>query len=149
MISFLSLRRLELSSSKNDTITSFTFDGAPTDLLKTLENVESMESIAKTILKSISNPKIQDLMMIRDSPRYVERVAEKLKQLLTDAEKMTAMSHLMVQNRNEAIEEEKKLLPKLDTIKKRTFELRDQVAKEVSSRYKNRRVNILGEINAI
>ena len=61
--------------------------------------------------------------------RYVERLAGSLNKKLDDAEKLMARSRLMVTRRTEALDEERGVQPKLDLIRKRTTELKQQVRK--------------------
>ena len=59
--------------------------------------------------------------------RYVERVCAKLKSLLSDADKMTSLSRLMVIRREEARQAELDLHPKLELMRQKTKELKVQV----------------------
>ena len=60
--------------------------------------------------------------------RYVDRLAEKLKKILSDSEKMISLSRLMVTRREEARLEEVDTEPKVDLIRSRTMELKGQVS---------------------
>ena len=66
-------------------------------------------------------------MLIRTSPRYVDRVTENLQSLLHDADKMTSLSRLMVTRQHEARQEEELIIPRLELIRKKTKELKTQV----------------------
>ena len=54
-------------------------------------------------------------------------MADSLSKILSDSEKMTSLSRLMVLRREEALEEEKQLQPQIDLLRKRTHELQKQV----------------------
>ena len=59
--------------------------------------------------------------------RYVDRLAESLKKILVDSEKAMSLSRLMVTRRQETLEEEKEVEPKVDLLRARTKELQHQV----------------------
>ena len=72
-----------------------------------------------------------DLVVRRRLPivcfRYVNRVSAKLQSLLSDADKMTSLSRLMVTRREETRVAETELHPKLDLIRQKMKELKVQV----------------------
>lgn len=59
--------------------------------------------------------------------RYVDRLTDKLKQKLQLADKMVFYQKQSVAKRNQALEEQRELEPKLDVITQRTKELQKQV----------------------
>jgi len=72
-----------------------------------------------------------------------------LKKINSDADKMLSLARLMVIRREEALAEKSEAEPKLELIRKKTKELQRQIEDEISTKYKNRRVNIMGEINTV
>jgi len=62
---------------------------------------------------------------------------------------MLSLARLMVIRQEEALAEKKETEPKLELVRQKTKELQRQIEGEISAKYKNRRVNIMGEINAI
>ena len=67
--------------------------------------------------------------------RYVDRVADRLKKLLSDSEKMMSLSRLMITRRKEALDEETATEPKVDLLRKRTQQLKGEVSVTVDSIY--------------
>ncbi|KAI0223584.1 CDK5 regulatory subunit-associated protein 3 [Lamellibrachia satsuma] len=114
-----------------------------------LNHVQCMHDAILSVLGQLMSSRMQDLMRIRSSPKYVDRLTTSLKKILCDADKMTSMSRLMGSRRSEALEEQRHTEPKLDIIRQRTKELQKQIESEISKRYHNRRVNIMGEMNTI
>ncbi|KAK2187354.1 hypothetical protein NP493_168g01020 [Ridgeia piscesae] len=121
----------------------------PDSIHAPLSDVQAMHDAILSVLGQLTTSRMQDLMRIRSSPKYVDRLTTSLKKILCDADKMTSMSRLMGTRRTEALEEQRQTEPKLDIIRRRTKELQKQIESEISKRYKDRRVNIMGEMNTI
>ncbi|XP_052239555.1 CDK5 regulatory subunit-associated protein 3-like [Dreissena polymorpha] len=77
--------------------------------------------------------------------RYVDRLRDSLRQTLTLADKMVFYEKEMVSRRYAAIEEEQELHPRVAFMVKRTKEMQKQMEKEISKKYKDRPVNIMGK----
>jgi len=147
--SFLEQRIAELSSPA-DVLSSAQFESAPAGLQQIdLATVTNMQTEVTKILGNLNSSKMQELILIRSSPRYVERVTSSLKKSLDDAEKAMSLSRLMVTRQQEALDEEVLLQPRLALIRSKTQHLKSQIEGEISNKYQNRRVNIMGEINTI
>ena len=58
----------------------------------------------------------------------MDRLADSVKKFQEDADKMMSLSRLMVVRRQEALEEERSVEPKLDLIKTHTKQLQKQVS---------------------
>ncbi|KAL3836336.1 hypothetical protein ACJMK2_021769 [Sinanodonta woodiana] len=146
--SFLSQRVNELRG-ENDMVASSLFQTASNDLQLGKESVEVMLTLVKDIIDQLTSVKIQHLMLIRNSPRYVDRLKESLQQTLKLADKMVLYEKEMILKSKEASNEEGQLQPRLDLLRQQTKEMQKQMEEEISKKYKGRRVNIMGEINTI
>ncbi|KAK3105980.1 hypothetical protein FSP39_010044, partial [Pinctada imbricata] len=147
---FLRQRLTELEADlQGDVISSSQFQSAPSSVQIDSEAVRGMLTNVKDVLDQLTSVKMQHLMLIRNSPRYVDRLKESLKQTLTLADKMIFLEKEMVVKHKKAVEEQGELEPKLDVIIKRTKEMQQQMEEEISKKYKERRVNIMGDINMI
>jgi len=62
-------------------------------------------------------------------PSYVDRLTATLEKLISDADKSSSMSRLMVTRRLESVEEQQSLEPQLDLVRRRTKELQKQVCR--------------------
>ena len=60
--------------------------------------------------------------------RYVDKLAETIDGMRSQTQKFAAMQRLMVNKRNEALDQQKSLEPKLDLIKSKTLVLKKQVS---------------------
>ncbi|XP_060578828.1 CDK5 regulatory subunit-associated protein 3-like isoform X2 [Ruditapes philippinarum] len=145
---FLSQRISELSVEGN-VLSSSQFQNAPAGIQVEGKQVETMATDLSAVIGQLTSVQIQHLMLIRDSPRYVERLKDTLKSTLSLADKMIFYEKETISRRHDMETEERDLIPKLDVLVKRTKEMQKQMEGEISKRYKNRPVNIMGEINTI
>lgn len=148
--SFLEQRLGEMSSdSSDDVLAAVIIQMAPSTVHVDIQTVSNMLSSVSGILSLLTSQRMRDLMLIRSSPRYVDRLSANLRKLTSDADKMASLSRLMSTRHDEAIAEQRRLEPQLELVQQRTKQLQKQIEGEISKRYKNRRVNIMGEINTI
>ncbi|KAK2555745.1 CDK5 regulatory subunit-associated protein 3 [Acropora cervicornis] len=117
--------------------------------MQSLESISSMEAAVTDILTTLTSMKMHNLFLLKTSPRYLDRLVDSLQQKLKISEKMVSSRKIVVEKRQTAAKEQMNLEPKLDIIRSKTKELQRQVAEEISKKYKNRPVNIMGEINII
>ncbi|XP_031556788.1 CDK5 regulatory subunit-associated protein 3-like [Actinia tenebrosa] len=146
---FLSQRQAEWKSG-SDVVAVNEFQAAPRIIqIQSRETIEKMAATITDVLSRLTTMRVQNLCLLKSSPRYVDRLAESLQQKLRLSEKLKTSCKRMVEKRNEAAEQQRELEPKLEVIRCKTKELKTQIAGEISKKYKNRPVNIMGEINNI
>ncbi|XP_072343675.1 CDK5 regulatory subunit-associated protein 3 isoform X3 [Scyliorhinus torazame] len=143
---FLSQRLTEMKEEA-DILSINQFQTAPAIVQSQDEaKVVTMMSVVRDLVQRLTNVKMRHLFMIHASPRYIDRVTELLQQKLRQAEAVGEKQHLMVQKRQQSLEEQAALEPKLDLLIQRTKELRKLIEADISKRYQNRRVNLMGVI---
>nr|XP_028559013.1 CDK5 regulatory subunit-associated protein 3 isoform X1 [Podarcis muralis] len=141
---FLSQRIAE-TSEEADILAVSQFQLAPAILQdQTKEKLEAMVAVIHNLLGRLTSLRMQHLFMILASPRYVDRVTELLRQKLKQADLLLLKKDLMVQKRQEALEEQANLEPKLDIIVEKTRELQKLIEADISKRYNERPVNLMG-----
>jgi len=143
---FLTQRTTEMSQHSTD---SAHFASAPSNLHLDTDQVAVMITKVKDILDKLTSVQMQHLLLIRDSPRYVDRLRDSLKQKLVSADKMALTERETAAVRRVAEEEEEALKPQLEVLKKQTKVLKNQLQEEISKKYNERKVNIIGEINTL
>ncbi|CAL1536755.1 unnamed protein product [Lymnaea stagnalis] len=143
---FLTQRAHEVA---HDTGDASHMSSAPSDIHIDLDKVTTMLTKVKDILDKLTSVQMQHLMLIRDSPRYVDRLRDSLKQKLSLADKFVLSEKEMAAAWKEAVDEEKELEPQLELLRKQTKVLKKQLEEEISKKYNERRVNIIGEINTL
>ncbi|CAG5131829.1 unnamed protein product [Candidula unifasciata] len=143
---FLRQRSNELAHESGE---SSHMSAAPSEIHLDLKTVTAMLTKVKDILDQMTSVRMEHLMLIRDSPRYVDRLRDSLRQKLVLADKMVLSEKEMAGTRLEAIEEEKELEPQLEILRKQTKIIKKQLEEEISKKYNERKVNIVGEINTL
>ena len=117
--------------------------------LQTYDTVRSMLDLVLSITGQLSSKKMKNLYLIKSSSRYVDRIADSLLQKLHTSEKLIKQAATLNAKGKEAAELQVATAPKLQVIVAKTKTLQGQIEKEISTRYKGRKVNIMGEINTI
>ncbi|XP_036406392.1 CDK5 regulatory subunit-associated protein 3 [Megalops cyprinoides] len=138
-------QRLSEMAEEGDVVAMSQFHLAPTVIqAQTRERVEGMLKAVRSLLDRLTNMRMQHLFMIQASPRYVERVSEVLRQKLKQADILVLKQATLVERRQEALEEQAKLEPRIDLLAVRTHNLQRMIESDISKRYNNRPVNLMG-----
>uniref|UniRef100_A0A1Q3FBF7 Putative cdk5 activator-binding protein n=1 Tax=Culex tarsalis TaxID=7177 RepID=A0A1Q3FBF7_CULTA len=139
---FLRMRLYELSTADKVQILSLTMmDNFPDHDAKSLTQ---MLSHVDVVYSNLTSAQIQHLHQIKHSPKYVDILAGKLTQKLRAIEKMKdtarAKRDQAASFRSQAVD----LQPTLAKIIEQTRTLQGQIERDISRRYKNRVVNLMG-----
>ncbi|XP_039595503.1 CDK5 regulatory subunit-associated protein 3 [Polypterus senegalus] len=141
---FLSQRLTEMSE-EGDVVSMSQFQLAPSVIQsQTRDKVLAMLVQVRSMIERLTTKKMQHLFMILASPRYVDRVTDILQQKMKQADILVLKQQRMVEKGQEALAEQAKLEPQLDQLIKRTRELQKQIEADISRRYNNRPVNLMG-----
>ncbi|GFV19625.1 CDK5 regulatory subunit-associated protein 3 [Trichonephila clavipes] len=147
---FLDQRITEVEFSDSDILSSNLFQDAPAILqMQSTDSLKRMLSSTKSLSSQLMTTKLKHLFLIKSSPRYVDRLVESLKSKLETAERMIDCQKAVKLKFQEALEEEKALDPKIKIIIDKTKILLSEVEQDISKRYKNRKVNIMGGLSAL
>ncbi|KAJ8035834.1 CDK5 regulatory subunit-associated protein 3 [Holothuria leucospilota] len=147
--SFLHQRLAEMQG-EDDILSVNQFQSAPVILqMKSVDDIQRMLSSVSGVLGSITDTRIHHLLMLNSSPKYVDRLTESVMQKKDLEEKMRASKVAVEEKRKATIEEEMQLKPKEERLIRNTRELKKQIEKDISKRYKNRPVNLMGAINTL
>ncbi|XP_042363836.1 CDK5 regulatory subunit-associated protein 3 [Plectropomus leopardus] len=138
-------QRISEMGEEGDVVAMSQFQLAPSVIQgQTREHVREMLSEVQDLLGRLTSLRMQHLFMIQASPRYVERVSEVLRQKLKQADTLLVKAAMMVERRQEALEEQSRLEPRVDLLAGRTRELQKMIEADISKRYQSRPVNLMG-----
>lgn len=141
---FLTQRAGEMSE-EGDVVSMSQFQLAPSVIQsQTRQHVQDMLSRVQDLLGRLTSLRMQHLFMIQASPRYVERVSEILRQKLKQADILVLKGAAMAERRQEALEDQSRLEPRVDLLAGCTRELQKLIEADISKRYHNRPVNLMG-----
>uniref|UniRef100_A0A6Q2X3N1 CDK5 regulatory subunit associated protein 3 n=1 Tax=Esox lucius TaxID=8010 RepID=A0A6Q2X3N1_ESOLU len=141
---FLAQRLTEMGEEGN-VVAMSQFQLAPSVIQgQTRQQVQQMLAEVRHLLDRLTNQRMQHLFMIQASPRYVERVSEVLRQKLKQADILLLKQATLAERRQEALEEQASLEPRIDLLIERTHQLQKLISADISRRYNNRPVNLMG-----
>ena len=109
------------------------------------ESVHEIDSLEA----KLNTGKIHHLQLIRGSPKYVDRLVDSLKAKLSLVDKMIILNKVVQERQDAAIQEQAIVQAKLKLIKEKAQELQKDIEQDVSKRYKNRPVNIMGGVQSV
>ncbi|XP_065081300.1 CDK5RAP3-like protein [Ochlerotatus camptorhynchus] len=139
---FLKMRLYELSTADKVQILSLTMmDNFPDHDTKSLSQMLVQVDV---IYGKTNSPLIQHLHQIKHSSKYVDILTSKLKQKLVAIDKMKDTEKLMKNKSISFRQQSVDLKPTLTKIIEQTKILQGQIEKDISKRYKNRVVNLMG-----
>ncbi|XP_046887882.1 CDK5 regulatory subunit-associated protein 3 isoform X1 [Hypomesus transpacificus] len=138
-------QRLSEMGEEADVVAMSQFQMAPSVIQEqTRTHVQEMLAEVRHLLARLTTLQMQHLFMIQASPRYVERVSEVLRQKLKQADILVLKRATLAENRQSALEEQAKLEPRIDLLSARTKELQKLIEADISKRYNDRPVNLMG-----
>ncbi|KAM3592288.1 uncharacterized protein V6R79_016282 [Siganus canaliculatus] len=141
---FLTQRASEMGE-EGDVVAMSQFQLAPSVIQgQTREHIRGMLSEVQDLLGRLTSLRMQHLFMIQASPRYVERVSEVLRQKMKQADILVVKAATMAEKRQQALEEQSRLEPRVDLLAGCTRELQKLIEADVSKRYHKRPVNLMG-----
>ncbi|XP_016843000.1 CDK5RAP3-like protein isoform X2 [Nasonia vitripennis] len=147
---FLKLRLYELKSDNNKNLLSISqMQESPVLQLATLESTQNMLDNVQVVISEILDSKVQHLHNIKYSPRYVDVLAASLKQKQKLIKKMEELQQAMRDKQEETRQQVISLKPVLKLIIQKTKELQAEIEKDISKKYKNRKVHLTGGINTL
>ncbi|KAM9336102.1 CDK5 regulatory subunit-associated protein 3 isoform 2-T2 [Symphorus nematophorus] len=141
---FLTQRVSEMGE-EGDVVAMSQFQLAPSIIQgQSREHIREMLSEVRDLLGRLTSLRMQHLFMIQASPRYVERVSEVLRQKMKQADILVLKSATMAERRQEALEEQSRLEPRVDLLAGCTRELQKLIEADISKKYHKRPVNLMG-----
>nr|XP_046232515.1 CDK5 regulatory subunit-associated protein 3 [Scatophagus argus] len=141
---FLTQRVSEMGE-EGDVVAMSQFQLAPSIIQgQSRGHIQEMLSEVQDLRGRLTSLRMQHLFMIQASPRYVERVSEVLRQKMKQADILVLKAATMAEKRQEALEEQSRLEPRVDLLAGCTRELQKLIEADISKRYHKRPVNLMG-----
>ncbi|KAK7789713.1 hypothetical protein R5R35_014753 [Gryllus longicercus] len=144
---FLKMRLFDMKGA-NDLISMSQMQSADTILqVQTPESILAMLDVVQVTLANLTSTSAQYLHNIKHSERFVEHMAHNVKQKESVMQRCKDSQDAARKRKVELQEEAKALQPRVQLIIKKTKELQKEIEQDISKRYKNRPVNIMGGVN--
>ena len=143
---FLKLRNYELNQLENSNNIILSLMG---NMLSThdTKSVGRMVTNIVTIIGKVQKDQTQHLFQLKHSPKYVDLIVNKLKQKLTAVDKIKLTQGILKSKSIEMREQKENLKPVLKDMINQTKILQKQIELDISKRYKNRDVNLMGGVS--
>ncbi|XP_017839782.1 CDK5RAP3-like protein isoform X2 [Drosophila busckii] len=130
-------------------------DNASNIMYSLMDNISThdTESITKIlkdvelIIQQSSDEQTRHLFQLKHSPKYADLLATKLQQQTKAVEKLRATREMLKNRAVELREQRQQLNPVLEELTTRTRALQTFIEQDISKRYKNRVVNLIGGVN--
>lgn len=144
---FLKMRLYELTTSDKSRMISMTnLDGFSGHDAK---SISEMLSEVDVVLSQLTEQLIQHLHQVKHSPKYVDILAGKLQHKLLAVDKIKISVKVCQEKSVDYKKQAVALKPILDRVIDQTKILQEQIQNDISKRYKNRSVFLMGGINTL
>ena len=149
---FLSERSLDLSASEGQgdeaALAAFAVSGVPHILsLQSSGTVGGYLAAVRAVLSSLRAQRLTQLLMVRSSRRYMDRLVSGLKQSIAGLERMDRSQVSHEARRAELAKSSQRSAHELQVLVGQCRTLKAQVESEISKLFQNRPVHLVGEIN--
>jgi hypothetical protein len=111
--------------------------------------VRVLETAAASALALLTAPATQQLITLRSSRRFRDRLVKSLEQRAENAEKMVACIATCIRKRDELQEAIADVQPKIKVLADATRTVQRGTEELMTEQYKGRRINIVGDINTV
>eukprot|EP00042_Codosiga_hollandica_P052404 m.664872 g.664872 ORF g.664872 m.664872 type:complete len:187 (+) comp58490_c0_seq55:1097-1657(+) len=146
---FLSRRLVELAKESDRTAINL-FESAPKIIQQqNAAGLNGMLTCVRQVVAKLGESKIQHLLMMAHSDVYVTRLAESVTSNLKSSERSLHKIGEIKQQRSDSRQEISDTEPKLANLVKDVRRIQTELEGDISKRYDNRPVHIVGEINAV
>ncbi|KAL5288500.1 CDK5RAP3 family protein [Megaselia abdita] len=121
------------------------------DNLSTHDNksITKMLSTIDHILGEMLSERTRHLFQLKHSPKYADILANKLKQKLIAVEKIKVSKEVLKERSVDFLKQKIEVKPVLEDMIAQTKILQGHIEKDISKRYKNRVVNLMGGVNSL
>lgn len=142
---FFEQRVEDLASSPVKTLV-----GAPAALqVQSQSTFEAYVESTTAAIALLKNPKVQQLIMLNQSERYVERTVLQVEQSLKHSKRLATMAKEYEEKREKLLVSSQDNKKKLAEVIKVTKELKGLTEGEISKMYNDRKVNLFGDIASL
>lgn len=140
----------EMKSDSDNLLVSTILQDAPKTIQAfTEKDVQKSIDLVKDTLSYFKVKKVEQLLRINDSPKYLKRLYDQFQSKKKSIERCIKNQQLLKERQKELTKEEAELNEKLKLIIKKSKELQKYICEDLSKKYNGVRINIMGEINLL
>jgi hypothetical protein len=143
-------QRLHELKMEGDILSVNQFQEAPAILqLSTSDTISVMTQTVGDIITAMSTEQMRMMYLMRDNPRYIDSLVQKMKRKTENGDTILLKAKVMAEKEVEVARERQALIPQIPVIIERTKQLQHLIEADISKRYKNRPVNIMGGVQVL
>lgn len=116
---------------------------------QSIASLSALHSHIESMLASLGDEKLQELILTQQGEIYLERLVERFRQKAQRIARLKVSINQICSKREHILQENRRLAQEKQALVKRTKALKAEVEATLSSHYKGRQVNIIGDINFI
>lgn len=147
---FLRQKYQEMKSDSDNLLISTILQDAPNAIQSfTEKDVQKSLDLVKEAVNYFKIKKVEQLLRINDSPKYLKRLYEQFQLKRKSIERCHRNQELAKQRQKELSREELEFNDKLKLIIKKSKELQKSICEDLSKKYNGVRINLMGEINLL
>lgn len=140
----------EMKSDSDNLLVSTILQDAPKTIQTfTEKDVQKSIDLVKDTLSYFKVKKVEQLLRINDSPKYLKRLYDQFQSKKKSIERCIKNQQLLKERQKELTKEEAELNEKLKLIIKKSKDLQKYICEDLSKKYNGVRINIMGEINLL
>ncbi|XP_031638387.1 CDK5RAP3-like protein [Contarinia nasturtii] len=144
--SFLKMRQFELNSLENSNTATFLFLEGMDD--HSAKSISPILTDVQAVLEKATDELLQHLHQLKHSEKYGDILAGKLQQKVVSVQKIEQTRKLLKDKIEQFKNEKAGIQPLVGKVTEQTKQLQSKIEADISKRYKNRPVNLMGGINA-
>lgn len=114
-----------------------------------VDTVQAMLALVEVSLAKVQSPQLQYLHQVKHSGTYIDILAAKVQQKVTAIEKLRGTEAELKERAAKCQQDANELRPSLEKTIAQTKALQERIEGDVSRKYKNRVVNLMGGMNTI
>lgn len=147
---FLKQKYNEMKSESDNILISTILQDTPKSIREVTErDLKTYIGFVQEIFNYLKLKKVEQLLHINDSPKYLKRLYEKFESKKNSIEKYNRYQLKQETKMSELVAEETVLKSNLKLIIQKTKELQKHVCDDLSKKYNGVRINLMGEINLL
>lgn len=108
-----------------------------------VQSMDSMLTKVREVLTHMTSERLKMLNMIRENSKFCETIVRKLHQMTELSEKAVAQAESMREKEQQLMHEKMNMIEQIPVLIRVTAHLESKLTQDISSRYRNRPVNIM------
>ncbi|KAG6582761.1 CDK5 activator-binding protein [Phytophthora cinnamomi] len=146
---FLRQRLIELSASDSVAFANQFQGSSPLLEQQSTTKIEEFQAAVDQAVSLLTNKRLQQLVLIKTSERYLDRHVANLEMLTKHMDKCRREIHVLEDKNVDLIDATKSVQPQINSLVAATKKLKKELEAALPALFKGYKVNIVGEVNSL